>query len=203
MESKGKNKPVPSDHKKTLAKLAVVEKSDDGVHNSNKRQLFTEKSTKVEPEKVIDRSKDKENKNTENSVPNAKENENRPKTTGKTILIRTRKVVKSRSRSRSRSCRSRSPSLPKIQSRVKGPASISPSKSRSNSPIINNVIKIREKSPVLDARELINRKRALQNAVHERSSKEDKIPLKRALIVDKNDDIVLIRDGTEKENDLR
>lgn len=174
--------------KKSSSKMVVVDKPENTPLASNKKHFPVEKSTKDEIEKTTDKSKDKENKNTENSVPNTKETENRAKTSGKTILIRNRKVVRSRSRSRSKQRRSRSPSLTNNPSRSSGSKSISPSRSRSNSPVSSNMVKLKAKSPVLDARELINRKRALQLA-------GDKIPLKRSLITAKGED--------GKEVDLR
>lgn len=157
---------------------------------------------KNDPDKTSDKLKNKENKNSANSIPNAKETAMCPaKSVSKTILIRNRKVVRSPSRSRSVTRPSISPE--KLQSH-QGSKSISPVPSPTRSPpVTSNIIKIREKSPVLDARELINRKRALLHAV-ERSSKVDGIPLKRALLAaQNNNDAIPVHDVTEKENDLR
>ncbi|XP_065199882.1 zinc finger CCCH domain-containing protein 14 isoform X2 [Planococcus citri] len=197
IESKAKQK-QSTDSKKPSKPIDKV-----NVSISNKKHSPPEKSIKDDSDKTAtDKFKNKENKNVANTISNSKESESHPtKPPTKTILIRNRKVVRSRSRSRSLTRPSASPEENPSRHKSK---SISPAPTPPRSPpITSNIIKIREKSPVLDARELINRKRALLHAA-ERSSKDDKIPQKRALLAAKhNNDAIHLQDATEKENDSR
>lgn len=189
--------PPPVLEKKHTVALGGGDGDGSGnVEKANKLDGISKSS-----EKII--KDNKENKNVEN----INENETRPsKTVSKTIIIRDRKLAKKPSRSRSRSAsksrrtRSRSPlELRRSRSRSRSrptasrrspSRSPSQSRSRSVSPFANNVIKLKEKSAVLDARELINRKRAM---LHGGSSKEEKPPPRRQFTI-RND-----ADGEEDE----